>query len=646
MKTILNLLWPLTLALALTYTSPASAQTHCGVCSEQYDACAAACEPSGRSGARCIENCKRSFERCVARTGCDEPGDACPVIQSVFDMDVPAVLLRGNFTVNGASPLPYDAHQGRIELRNETLGVVDLGSVHFGSYQAWVVPGIYDVYYLHEQGDILPQNAETLLMEDVSLESGGAWHIDVPSVLVMGDIFIDGAPAPNGFYENGEIRLRDTVTGASFPVGQTWEGAFMAMVVPGTYDVLWRRLLGGSVVPINDDALLMEGVVVDGLTEFSVDVPVIELEGSFTLNGVAPPFSVYENGEILLRDLATGAVVSVGHTRDRAWSARIVPGTYDVLYSRLTGGSVVPANELALLESAVQLDADGVLDVDVPVVTLSGDFRLDGAPFPASFYNNAHLWLRGSQADDLVDLGAGLDGGYELRVVPGSYDVFYNGLSSTGLVPQNPWALIESGAKVPKSKNGTRTLDIDVPSAPLEVVVSMWGEAPPVGFYENGAISLRGADGDAFAIGETRLGGGTARVVEDDYAVHYTHLLGGAMPINGDARIGAATALPLLIPTPVDLQPGLLAGVFSQNGLPFPAAGDYGRFLLRDAVTGDRIVVGESTAGLYDETLLRGTYDVLYDHAEGDGIVANVGAYLGCITFEPLPPWPNFDQTR
>jgi len=637
LRTILLPLAALTLGLGATH---AWAQRQCDTCLTDYQACAATCDPLTRSGANCLAACERTLDRCLARADCGGGGGACPVIQSVYDIDVPAILLRGEFTVNGADPLPYDAHRGRIELRNDTLGVVDLGSVHYGTYQAWIVPGVYDVVYLHEEGDILPQNAETILMHDVALVVGGVWNIDIPSVLVMGDILVDGAPAPASVYENGHILFRDTETGASFPVGMSLDGSYMAMVIPGTYDVLWSRMLGGSQVPLNGAAVVAEDLVVAGLTEFDVDVPVVELTGTFKFNGAAPTTSVYENGEVLLRDNDTGDLVTLGQTRDRTWSALIVPGTYDVVYRNLLGGSVAPANTFALVEENLDLTADGSVEIDIPVVTLQGDFTLDGAPFPASVYENAHLWLNGSEPDDLIDLGSSLDGGYQLRVVPGTYDVYYQDLLANGLVPENDWALVEAGAKVPKGKGGIKTHDIAVTSGLIDVEVTVWGAPPPASIYENGTIDLLGPEGGPIEIGQTRDGGGSARVVEGTYDVRYGHLLGDTMPLNGDAKVGEATSLPLLIPTGVDLQPGLLAGVFSQNGVAFPALGDHGRFVLRDVVTGDRVGIGDSTAGLYDETLNTGTYDVIYDHVQGVGVAANVGANLGCITFEPLPPGP------
>lgn len=645
MKTIFRLILPYGVAIAFALAAlPAAAQSRCDTCQAEYEACAASCDPLSRTGANCLAACERTLDRCLSRNDCGGDDGACPVVESVLDINVPAIQLRGIFTVNGAEPLPYDAHQGRIELRSDEHGVVDLGSVHIGYYSALVVPGIYDVVYLHEQGDILPQNSETVLMENVDLDADADWPIDVPSVLVMGDILVDGAPAPNSIYENGYIQFRDTVTGASFPVGMSSDGSYMTMVIPGTYDVMWSRILGGATVPFNGEALLAEDLLVSGLTEFDVNVPVVDLTGTFKLNGAAPPSSVYENGEVLLRDTATGDVFALGQTRDRTWSARVVPGTYDILYSRLLGGAEVPANELALVNANVDLSADASLEIDIPVVTLSGDFILDGGTFPAGAYNNAHLWLSGMEPGDLIDLGSSHNGSYQLRVVPGSYDVYYQELISNGLIPQNPWALVQEGAKVPKGKGGARTLDIDVVSGLVDVDVTVWGDAPPGGVYENGVIVAVDAQGNETGLGETRDGGGSARVVDGDYGVHYRYLIGDAMPINGNAKAGEATALPLLIPQAVDLQPGLLAGVFSQNGLPFPALDDYGRFVLRDQVTADRVPIGESTAGMYDEILLSGNYDIIYDHVDGTGVVANVGALLGCVTFAPIDPNPGFGR--
>jgi len=130
--------------------------------------------------------------------------------------------------------------------------------------------------------------------------------------------------------------------------------------------------------------------------------------------------------------------------------------------------------------------------------------------------------------------------------------------------------------------------------------------------------------------------------VAGTYGVHYGHLIGNTMPINNDAKLGETQALPLLASLAVDLQPGALAGALSQAGGPFPVAGDYGRFILRDVVTGDRVEIGESTAGAYDEVLLKGSYDILYDHVLGGAVVANVGANLGCVVFEPPAPDPGF----
>ena len=40
-----------------------------------------------------------------------------------------------------------------------------------------------------------------------------------------------------------------------------------------------------------------------------------------------------------------------------------MPGSYDILYARLLGGAVVPANALALVDADVEIAADDSIDI-------------------------------------------------------------------------------------------------------------------------------------------------------------------------------------------------------------------------------------------------------------------------------------------
>jgi hypothetical protein len=565
---------------------------------------------------------------------------ACPTVTALNDIDVARISVRGDFRVNGAAPLPYDTHTATIELRSATLGSVELGALHERDYKTWVLPGVYDVVYKHAQGDIVPANAETLLLRDVALTSSTVLDIDIPSVLVMGDILIDGSPAPSSLYEQGNVRLRDRNTGATFTVGRSMDGSYFAMVIPGVYDVIWSRSLGGSIVPVNTDALVAEAVTVAGLTELDIDVPTVLRTGAFKLDGVNPPLSIYENGMVSLRDPRTGEIVPLGETRLQTYSKRIVPGTYDVIYSHMQGSSIMPRNAHAVVATAVDLTTEGDLAINIPVVTLRGDFSLDGGAFPQGIYNRARFWLRGMNEADQFAIGVTADSGYEVRVIPGTYSVVYEKLQSSGIVPENKWAVVSTGHQVQKAKGFSPRppkLDIAVASGLLAADVTIWGQPPPVGIYHSAQI--RGvATGDPVVIGTTNAGGGNVRVLAGTYDLRYAHLIGSGVPRNGDARVGESSSSPLLSPVAVDLQPGTLSGAFTQNGQPFPAAAHHGTLSLRDMQTGDVIALGATSNQTYSTNLLGSQYEIVYDYVAGSSIVANRGAILGCIDFTPPPP--------
>jgi hypothetical protein len=607
----------------------------CGDCDTAHDACLATCGDF-RSGAMCIADCVLAHVDCLQ--GCN---GLCPVVQAEYDIDVPAVFVSGDFTVNGVAPFPF-VSTAHIELRSETHGVVDLGPVYLGEYGRWVVPGTYDVVYVNEGSLALPENAETVLHEDMPLYSSGIHDFDIPGASVTGEVTMNGAPPPHSVYEWGSVKLRDQQTGAEFVIGDSYNAAIVAFVIPGTYDVVWSVQLGGDAVPANHDAIIMQDVAIGpGPTVLDVDVPAVEAEGTFALNGAPPPNSVYENGEVYLVDQLTGDSIELGDTRDQTWDRVLVPGTYDAAYSVLLGGDTVPANEHALVDHDLVVNGGGSVPIDIRAVALSGDFLLDGIHFPASVYNNAKIWLQGAEPGDLFELGLTYLQSYSKKVVPGYFDVIYENLLSTGVVPDNEWAAVsEDNLFIQFIGNPPLDFDVEVFSGLLGVDVKIWGEDPPASVYHNGAILAADANGDATFLGYTKDGGGSARLVAGDYEVRYSHLLGTFVPINGDAVVGEATTTgPFLLSAQINMHSGPLAGDFAWNSAPFPSAlSQLGRFSLADRETGDVIELGNSANGMYDVHLLAGTYDVVYDHQAGTLIPANQEARLGCVTFSPLPP--------
>jgi len=563
--------------------------------------------------------------------------DGCLVVDGEADLDVPEVLVSGTFSVNGAVPLWLEAHTGRIELVSQTLGTVILGELHDGDYERRLIPGTYDVVYRHLSGTLAPANAATVVATDVVIDAPRVLDVDIAAAIVSGTITLGGGPPPNSIYERGELHLRDRATGASFKVGVSNAGTYAALVIPGTYDLVWRRLLGGTLVPRNNDAVLGE-LVVSGPTTADLDVPVVTRTGAFKLNGANPPNSIYENAQISLRDPATGDTFPLGQTRDQTFSVKVVPGTYEVLYSRLIGSTIMPANTEAVL-GTVDFAASGAGTIDIPVVTISGAFRLDGVAFPQSIYENARLWL--FSGEDRALLGQSRHRTYSAKVIPGTYDVAYELLIGETIVPANAWAIVDAARAILPS-NFVRKFDVDVASGWLETDVSYWGGAHLASVYERGLITARSNDEDTLLAVDTRDGHASVRVVAGAYELRYDHQLGSMMPQNNDAQVGTAevaaggTAI-----VEVDFQPGTLSGTYTHGGQPFPAwVHLYANVTLVDRTTGDRIALAPTNQGGYSARLMPGTYEVVYDHHFGTSLPANRGARLGCIAFAPSAPSP------
>lgn len=561
--------------------------------------------------------------------------DGCLVVQSEADIDVPEVLVSGTFTVNGAVPIWLESHTGRIELVSETLGTVFLGELHEGAYERRLIPGVYDVVYRHLSGALAPANTATVVARDVVVDGPRTLDVDIAAAIVSGAITLGAQAPPASIYERGEVHLRDRTTGASFRVGLSTDGSYVALVIPGTYDVVWRRLLGGTVVPRNDEAII-GALTVSGPTSADLDIPVVTRTGSFKLNGANPPNSIYENGQITLRDPSTGDTFPLGQTRDQTFSVKVVPGTYEVLYSRLIGSTIVPANSEAVL-GTVDLSAAGSVLIDIPVVSIAGAFRLDGMAFPQSIYENARLWL--VRGEDRALLGQSRDRTYSAKVIAGTYDIAYELLIGGEVVPANAWAIVARKRAIPSSKF-VRKVDVDVASGWLETGVSYWGGPHFASIYERGLVSARSSDEDTLVAVDTRDGTDSVRVVAGTYELRYDHQLGSAMPENNDAHVGTAevvqggTAL-----VEVDLRPGTLTGSYSHGGQAFPPwVHLYANLALVDTKTGERIALPPSHEGGYDARLLPGTYEVVYDHHFGVTLPANVGARLGCIAFVPTGP--------
>jgi len=281
----------------------------------------------------------------INRSGIVMKGVVIPAgTTATLNVDVPAVTVSGALTMNGAS-VAGTSGMGLVQLSTPEGDLVTLGSLSSGTYSALVVPGTYDIYYsgAGASAAAAPRNTKVLLKSAVVVPAAGATlSIDVPSAMVTGALTINGAVVSNPGDE-GQVFLRGPSGDAT--LGLTSAGTYAIPVVPGTYDVFYKATTASAMAPSNTSALLKTGVVVaaTGKTTLNIDVPSVAAAGTIKIDG-ATVTDMLDFGNLALRGAATGDEIALGPTYAGAYATRVVPGTYDVVYTVFDNKDRAPIN--------------------------------------------------------------------------------------------------------------------------------------------------------------------------------------------------------------------------------------------------------------------------------------------------------------
>jgi len=542
-----------------------------------------------------------------------------------LDIDIPSALVTGTLKMNGTT-VNATTGTGILSLRTAGGDVVPLGTTSASSYSVRVVPGTYDlVYQGGTTGAAAPVNTAAKL-RTVTIGDPAAittLDIDVPSVLVTGTLKINGATFMSTT-DAGVLTLRngtDVVT-----LGSTSAGSYSVRVVPGSYDVYYKSTEQGPVAPHNFAAKLQSVVVAAGCTTvLDIDVPAAYISGTPKIAGAAVA-TVADAGTLSLRTGA-GDSVTLGSTTG-PYLVKVVPGSYDVYYQSAAPGVTAPRNSLAKLQSVVvAATGNTTVDIDVPSVVVSGTLKINGATV-ASTADGGNLSLRTS-AGDIVALGNTATGSYSVRVVPGSYDAYYQSTAAGATAPRNTLSRLQP---VAVAATGATTLDIDVPSAAISGTVKINGATVAIQ-NDAGLLSLRTDAGDTVPLGMTSAGQYSVRAIPGTYDIYYQVFAAGAnVPRNGRAKIRSGAVVSAGTTTlNIDVPASNVTGLIMVNNMLVSSTGDYGTLSLRTAQ--DLITLGPSHTGSYNVRIIPGSYDVHYAvGAAGTLTPLNMLANLRCLT--------------
>jgi hypothetical protein len=344
---------------------------------------------------------------------------------------------------------------------------------------------------------------------------------------------------------------------------------------------------------------------------------------SVTINGQPAPPSNYEDGRLWLVNRASGDRVGLG-TSAAPVAARVLQGTYDVLWELEDGGALVPHNAAGFL-TTVTITGDAPLAIDVPMARMTGAFTVAGQPAPASVYESGDLVLVTDKTGDEVRLGATHEGTYAVHLIPGIYAIHYRLRQGGMLVPINADVRIGTvevglewaGAEVDFA------FDVDIPMIAAEGLVTLGGATPPTSQYDDGRIVLRDAlTGTELDVGSTNAGTWAANIVPQIYDIRYRaeDTQGGTVPVNADAYLETWNFVERAVHD-IDVPVVQVAGDFLVDGATPPlSAYESGRISLCSR-EGDEAPLGATHGGAFQVPVVPGIYDVCYGVASTTGLM-------------------------
>jgi hypothetical protein len=369
-----------------------------------------------------------------------------------LDIDVPMVELSGLLTVNG---VPFDAPgSGMIRFVNSNTGdAAALDDIGGSDYFIELVPGVYDVVYdVAAPVDGIPHNTSAEILSDVSLEASGSFDIDIPMITVSGTRTINGQTVT--MTDAGYLYFVGPDSVDRVALGGFDDGDYSVDLVPGVYDIVYEITVPTGGIPQNTHAVIAEDVSLMSSGGFDIDVPMITVSGSRTVNGQA--VSAPGSGILYFVDPSTGDRASLGSLEDSTYSVELVPGTYDIVYELGAEADGVPHNMAAVLVEGVSLGSSGSFDIDIPMITVSGARTINGAAVDAP--GSGVLRFVNPESGDIASLDD-LDADYSIELVPGTYDIVYDVSAPADNIPHNTRGLIVDQIALMSSGS----LDIDIP---------------------------------------------------------------------------------------------------------------------------------------------------------------------------------------
>lgn len=468
------------------------------------------------------------------------------ILDTVTSIDIESIDVAFQPLLNGGVFPSEEQELAHLFLKpRNSENLIFIGATNSDNPPVKVLPGVYSVVYDYVSGERIPVNTHATLPKNLRLTTSGTVEIPIQSEDVLSRFTLNGDDFPDSAYDYGKILLVDELNGGEAFIGNTYSPSTATQVLRGRYNAHYRSTESGALTPHNTDTIIESNIRIGrARVELLLNVETIEISGQFTVNGAATPASAYEYANISLVDPNTGGSVPLGQTFSQSYSPKlIIPGAYDVRYEHREG-SILPANKNTVFERNVALESTGVVDIDIPSVTISSDLLLNGEAFPLSAYDYANIYVRESNSDEETDtellFGSTLDGVLEMELLPGEYDFVYNVRESQGEVPLNRSYHFLTNHVI----NHSTEVAYDFRTRSIQLEATHNGEPFPDSPYVNAHLYLSTNADDRISFGLTSETPESKTLLVGRYDIVYSiHEPGdyNEIPINTDAIVGRVT---------------------------------------------------------------------------------------------------------
>lgn len=307
---------------------------------------------------------------------------------------------------------------------------------------------------------------------------------------IVGGVTLNGKVLPDDIGNRGQIGFysEDNLLALSASFGSTGPGSYSVTLFPGTYDIRW---VGNTSLCTNSQAskapcntgLLMSGVTLDQSGNLNLDVKAVTVSGQARLAGNVMPDQLGSRGTLVFaNEWSAVNTASFGSTGAATYAITLVADTYDIRWngneSLCDSPADVPCNEGTVLSDLTLTDS-GALDVNVPVVKISGAVTVNGATMPNQDSSRGSLSFTNSEGFTMVtkSFGSTGPGNYSVALLPDTYTIGLVGNTSLCNQPLSVDVPCMSGKlldAVGLTQNGA--LNVDIPAIQLSGAVTVGGQ--------------------------------------------------------------------------------------------------------------------------------------------------------------------------